>query len=237
MHGVVGGQSTSDDTGEENVNAFWTNSVDQSETAYMWTQIASHYCTNTAVAGYDLINEPDDAPSTAYVWAAYDYLYNIVRAADPNHICIIEGTFGSWNWGMLPAPSVFGWTNIVYSMHEYQYGGSVSQIEAGSDNQVKDFDNHLSWNVPDYIGEWNDMGQGAACYEYSISDYDNAGMSWTMWAYKATDGLVPDGWGWYDPTHWPTTPNVSSDPTNTISGDWQQWRTSSAFGTNAAVGL
>ena len=49
-------------------------------------------------------------------------------------------------------------------MHEYQYGGTVAQIEAGSDNQVMDFDNHLSWNVPGYIGEWNDMGQGAACY-------------------------------------------------------------------------
>ena len=45
MHGVVGGQSTSDDTGEENVNTYWTNAVDQSETAYMWTQIASHYAT------------------------------------------------------------------------------------------------------------------------------------------------------------------------------------------------
>jgi len=237
MHGVVGGESTSDDTGEQNQNTYWTNSTEQSETAYMWAQIASHYNGNSAVAGYDLINEPDNTPSTIAVWTAYNSLYNTIRSVDTSHIIIMEGTFGSWDWNMLPSPSTYGWTNIVYSMHEYQYGGSVSQIEAGSDNQVKDFDNHLSWNVPDYIGEWNDMGQGAACYEYSISDYDNAGMSWTMWAYKATDGLVPDGWGWYDPTHWPTTPNVSSDPTNTISGDWQQWRTSSAFGTNAAVGL
>ena len=72
-----------------------------------------------------------------------------------------------------------------------------------------DFNNHKSWNVPDYIGEWNDMGNGAACYDYSINDYNNDGMSWTMWAYKATDGLVPNGWGWYDPTYWPTTPNIS----------------------------
>jgi endoglucanase len=237
MHGVVGGQSTSDDTGEENVNAYWTNSVDQSETAYMWTQIASHYSTNTAVAGYDLINEPDDAPSTAAVWAAYNNLYNTVRAADPNHICIMEGTFGSWDWSMLPAPSVYGWTNIVYSMHEYQFGDDTAQVEAGSDNQVTDFGNHLSWNVPDYIGEWNDMGNGAACYDYSINDYNNAGINWTMWAYKATAGLLPNGWGWYDPTYWPTTPNVSTDPAATISSDWQQWKTTTSFGVNTAVGL
>lgn len=237
MHGVIGGQSTSDDTGEQNQDTYWTNSTEQSETAYMWTQIASHYSGNSAVAGYDLINEPDGAPSTAAVLAAYNSLYSTVRAADPNHIIIIEGTFGSWDWSMLPAPSVYGWSNIVYSMHEYQFSGTTNQVEAGSDNQVTDFANHLSWNVPDYVGEWNDMGNGAACYDYSISDYNHAGISWTMWAYKATAGLLPNGWGWYDPTYWTTTPNVSKDSAATIANDWQQWRTANSFGINASVGL
>jgi aryl-phospho-beta-D-glucosidase BglC (GH1 family) len=237
MHGVVGSQSTSDDTGQQNLNAYWTNSLDQGETAYMWSQIASHYCTNSAVAGYDLINEPDDAPNTAAVWSAYDSLYHIIRAIDTNHVIIMEGTFGNWDWDMLPNPTAYGWTNIVYSMHEYQFGGTVAQIEAGSDNQVADFNFHKSWNVPGYIGEWNDMGQGAACYDYSINDYNNAGMSWTMWAYKAAAGLLPDGWGWYDPIAWPATPNISTDSALTISNDWSQWKTTSSFGINAAVGL
>jgi endoglucanase len=238
MHGVVGGQSTSDDTGWQNQNQYWTNSVDQAETAYLWSQIAAHYKGNPAVAGYDVINEPDGAPSgTASVWPAYASLYHTIRSADPGHILILEGTFGNWDWSMLPNPSTYSWTNIVYSMHEYQYGGTVAQIEAGSDNQVTDFDNHLSWNVPSYIGEWNDMGQGAACYDYSINDYTNAAMSWTMWTYKATDGLIPDGWGWYDPTYWPTTPDTSTDSSAAIANDWQQWRTTTSFGVNAAVGL
>lgn len=237
MHGVVGGQSTSDDTGEQNLNAYWTNSTDQSETAYMWTQIASHYNGNSAVAGYDLLNEPDDAPSNIAVLTAYNNLYNTVRAADPGHIVIIEGTFGNWDWSMLPPPSQYGWTNVAYSMHEYQFGGNTNQCEAGSDNQVADFDNHLSWNVPDYIGEWNDMGNGAACYDYSINDYNNAGISWSMWAYKATAGLLPNGWGWYDPTNWPNTPNVSTDTAAKIASDWQQWQTTTSFGQNASVGL
>ena len=136
MHGVVGGQSTSDDTGQQNQNLYWTSSTDQSETAYMWTQIATHYNGNSTVAGYDLINEPDNAPSTAAVWAAYTNLYTTVRAADPGHIIIIEGTFGSWNWSMLPNPSVYGWTNVVYSMHEYQWGGDSAAVLTGSTNQV-----------------------------------------------------------------------------------------------------
>ena len=73
--------------------------------------------------------------------------------------------------------------------------------------------------------------------DYSINDYNNAGLSWTMWAYKATDGLVPDGWGWYDPTYWPDTPDISSDSSATIANDWQQWRTTTSFGENASVGL
>jgi endoglucanase len=238
MHGVVGGQSTSDDTGQQNQNLYWTSSTDQSETAYMWMQIATHYNGNSTVAGYDLINEPDNAPSNAAVVSAYASLYTTVRAADPSHIIVIEGTFGNpWDWAELPNPSTYGWTNIVYSMHEYQFGGNTTAVLTGSTNQVNDFNNHKSWNVPDYIGEWNDMGNGAACYDQSIYLYNNDGISWTMWAYKATAGLVPNGWGWYDPTYWPTTPNVSSDSLSTISSDWQQWRTTTSFGVNSSVGL
>ena len=237
MHGVVGGQGTSDDTGWQNQNAYWTSSLDQSQTAYMWRQIAAHYKSNPAVAGYDLINEPDGTSSITDVWPAYTNLYTAIRAVDLNHIIIVEGTFGSWNWGMLPNPSVYGWTNIIYSMHEYQWNGAVAQIESGADNQVADFQNHLSWNVPDYVGEWNNMGMGAACYKYSINAYNNAGISWSMWAYKATHGLVPDGWGWYDPTYWPPTPNLQSDSAATIVDDWQQWRTTTSFGLNSSVGL
>jgi hypothetical protein len=237
MHGVIGGESTSGDTGWQNQNQYWTNSLDQGETQYMWTQLATHYNGNGTVAGYDLINEPDGTSSTAVVWPIYNSLYNTIRAVDPNHILIAEGTFGSWNWSMLPNPSQYQWTNIVYSMHEYKFGGSASQVEAGSDGQVSDFDNHLSWNVPGYVGEWNDMSQGAAVYDYSINDYNRSGMSWSMWAYKATDGLLPDGWGWYDPTYWPTTPNISTDSITTISNDWTKWRTTTSFGINSAVGL
>ena len=238
MHGVIGGQTISDDTGWQNQNQYWTSSLDQSQTAFMWAQIAAHYNGNSAVAGYDLINEPFGAPSTAAVWSAYTNLYTTVRAVDSSHIILAEGTFGGWNWGMLPAPSVYGWTNIVYQMHEYQWSATnVAGIEAGADSQVADYQNHLAWDVPDYVGEWNDLGFGAACYDYSINAYDKAGISWSLWAYKATHGLVPDGWGWYDPTYWPTTPNIAADSAAAILADWQQWRTTNSFGANAAVGL
>ncbi len=237
MHGVVGGQSTSMDCGQQNQNAYWTNGNYQGDTAWMWWQIANHYNGNATVAGYDLLNEPDGAPSTAAVWTAYNGLYSSVRSADPGHMIIMEGAFGNWDWDMLPNPATYGWSNVAYEMHEYQYNVPVSQVEQGSESQVNDFIYHKSWNVPGYIGEWNDMGMGAACYQYSINAYNSAGLNWTMWAYKAIHGLVPDGWGWYDPTYWPATPNISSDSAATIYSDWRQWQTPSAFGQNSAVGL
>ena len=237
MHGVVGSQSTSGDTGQQNVNAYWTNSNDQGNTAYMWWEIANHYKGNPTVAGYDLINEPMNPPSNQAVINAYADLYQSVRSADPDHIIIIEGTWGSWNWSMLPNPSDEGWTNVVYEMHEYQWNQSESVVEQGSVNQVNDFNNHASYNVPDYVGEFNDFGYGAAAWQSSTNTYNNGGVSWTMWAYKATDGLIPDSWGFYDPTFWAATPNISTDSAATISADWQQWTTPATFALNTSLGL
>jgi aryl-phospho-beta-D-glucosidase BglC (GH1 family) len=208
MHGVVGSQSTSDDTGQQNQNQYWTNSNDQGNTAYMWWQIANHYKGNATVAGYDLLNEPTGAPNNSDVINAYVSLYNSVRSADPSHIIFIEGTWGNWDWSMLPSPSSEGWTNVVYEMHEYQYNGTEAQVEQGSTNQVNDFHNHSSYNVPGYIGEFNDFGYGASAWNFSLNAYNGAGLSWSMWSYKATHGLNPDSWGFYDPSYWPTTPRA-----------------------------
>jgi hypothetical protein len=58
-----------------------------------------------------------------------------------------------------------------------------------------------------------------------------------MWAHKATHGLNPDSWGFYDPTFWPATPNISSDSAATIQSDWKQWTTTNAFALNTSLGI
>jgi len=237
MHGVVGSQSTSGDTGQQNTNTYWSNSNNQGNTAYMWWEIANHYNGNPTVAGYDLLNEPTGAPNNQAVINAQNELYQSVRSADPNHIVIMEGTWGSWDWSMLPSPSTDGWTNVVYEMHEYQYNQTEAVVEQGSTNQVNDFNNHASYDVPGYVGEFNDFGYGAGAWQFSTNAYNNAGLSWTMWAYKATDGLIPDSWGFYDPTFLATTPNISTDSAATIAADWQQWTTPATFALNTSLGL
>ena len=237
MHGVVGGQSTSDDTGRSGQNQYWTNNNFQGDTAYMWWQIANHFKGNPTVAGYDLINEPIGTPSSDTLLNLYNELYQSIRSVDPTHMIIIEGTWGNWNWSMLPNPNVFGWTNVAYQMHEYQWNASQAQVQAGATNQVNDFNNHASYNVPGYVGEFNDFGYPASTWQFTTNAWNAAGLSWTVWSYKATQGLIPNSWGLYDPNHWATTPNISTDSAATIAADWQQWTTPATFSLNTALGL
>jgi endoglucanase len=237
MHGVVGGQSTSDDTGRSGQNQYWTNNDFQGDTAYMWWQIANHYKGNPTVAAYDLINEPIGTPSSDTVLNLYNELYQSIRSVDPSHMIIMEGTWGNWNWSMLPNPNVYGWTNVAYQMHEYQWNAPQSQVEQGAVNQVNDFNNHASYNVPGYVGEFNDFGFGSDTWQFTTNTWNAAGLSWTVWSYKATAGLIPNSWGLYDPNHWATTPNISTDSAATIAADWQQWTTAATFSLNTALGL
>jgi endoglucanase len=237
MHGVVGGQSPDPVTGRGNQNLYWNDGNNQGNTNWMWWQIASHFKGNTAVAGYDLMNEPTGAPSTTALWNAYNSIYASVRSGDPDHMIFLEGCYGSWNWSMLPPPTQYGWTNVVYEMHEYQWSGTDAQVRTGADNQVADYNNHASWNVPGYIGEFNAFGYPTATWTYVKSAFNNGGLNWTMWSYKATHGLNPDSWGWYDPTSWKTTPNLATDSSANIQTYWQQWSTPATFSKDTALGL
>ena len=233
-HGLVGSQGNNQDTGWQNQDQYWSNGGDQGDTAWMWWQIANHYNGNSTVAGYDLINEPTDPPNNAAVITAYDGLYTTVRSADANHIIFIEGTWGNWNWDMLPSPSSQGWTNVVYSMHAYPTDHSASGTEAEADKQVSDFNAHSGWDIPGYIGEFTDWDNNSSVWQYTVNDFNNAGLSWSMWTYKSTTG---GSWGYYNPTWWPPTPNLESDSAATIASDWQQWTTSNAFALDTSKGI
>jgi aryl-phospho-beta-D-glucosidase BglC (GH1 family) len=239
FHGVVGGQSTAEHTGEVRPTAeFWSNADDQARTVDIWQRIADHFRDNPGVAGYDLINEPTGAPTRTALWNMYDRLYQAIRAVDPDHITYIEGTWGSWDWDMLPNPATYGWTNVVYEMHEYQFGstGDPQAVMRGTDLQVNDFLAHQSWNVPCYIGEFNDFGPGPtpdSVWQYAVQQFQAHDMNWSEWAYKATHGSFTDSWGIYDRnSSVPPVPNLRTDSAQTIASDWAAWTTDNAFSLN-----
>ena len=239
FHGVPGGQSSSQSTGQENLNQYWTSTSNQNATASIWSNIAAHFRNNAAVAGYDLMNEPSGAPTQAAIWTMYNNLYQTVRAVDPDHICVMEGTWSgtgiggqslNWQWDVLPTPTVYNWSNVVYSMHAYPGATSYAGVVAEVDKQVNDFRNHQSWNVPALIGEFQAYGISTS-WLYAVRQFTTNGMSWANWAYKSSNGTVGNSWGVYDPTSSGIPkPNISSDSATTISNEWSQWKTIAGFG-------
>ncbi len=247
MHGVIGSQSPASNTGQADRNGYWTDANAQDNTDLMWSRIARHYKGDATIAGYDLMNEPappHGMPAKATVWRAYDRLYHAIRTVDPHHMIFIEGAFGNWDWNMLPDPRSRAWTNVVYEMHVYRWpkeGESAAQLAdavvASANRSAADFKAHLDWHVPGYIGEFNAFNTGPAIWQHVIDTYDAAGLSWSMWAYKAVNGTVPNHWGYQDPLRWPLRPDPASDSAQNIQAAWKNWTTTETFTRNASIGL
>src|SRR5215475_11297067 len=120
---------------------------------------------------------------------------------------------------MLTPPPNFGWTNVMCEMREYQWGGAASTVENGTLNQVNDFQNHQSWNVPGYMGEFNDFANGTDVWEFTTNPYN---INWTVCAYKSSQG----NWGLCETkSNLLPVPNVQSNSATTIAADWSQCTT------------
>jgi len=127
----------------------------------------------------------------------------------------------------------------MYEMHEYQWNDTSNPagVEAGTNNQVSDFQNHASYDVPDYVGEFNDFGTGSSTWQYTLEQYDNNNISWSFWSYKATAGTASsqNSWGLYDPVNNLATPNIQSATTTTITQDWSNVTTAGSFAINTML--
>jgi endoglucanase len=232
MHGVVGGQISPQAGTTLNAfdNQYWTNDADQGVTAWLWWEIADHFRDTAAVAGYDLINEPQGAPSIAAAIERYADLYAAVRSADPAHMIFIEDTIGggaNWRLDSLPPPAARGWTNVVYETHPYA-GPDYASVYSQALAQLADIRSHRSYNVPFYIGEFNEFGCGQSCEEHLVQLFNLSGLSWTKWSYKAFWGA---NFGVYTcsavspptiavPVPAPPAPDIHIDSASTIANAW-----------------
>jgi hypothetical protein len=238
LHGAPGGQSISSDTGLGNSNQLWSSMSDQAHTAALWKEVAQHYAGNPAVAGYDLLNEPSGAPDNQTRWDMQNTLYQAVRSVDPDHMVFIEAI---WQWQDLPPPSMYGWTNVVYELHSYDWDSNLTPRDdasqkATADAQVQDFMSHQSYGVPAFLGEFN-VFQYPDAWQYTIQQWSQNGISWAMWSWRSNGvgGGVNDAWGVYNPTDpAPPTPDVTSDSSATIMADWSQWSLG-AFSLNSTL--
>ena len=178
----------------------------------LWMFIAEHYKDEPAVAGYNLLNEPN-APDLGYLNVLYRDWTDAIRKIDKRHIIFIEGNVYSTVFEGLDEPFD---SRTVYSSHNYStathkariYPGTVGKEYADKGWLEQSFKRTNKWildrNVPGWVGEF---GAIYDCGTQNPSSSDLARLSalkdqldifnahdhhWTIWTYKDVDvmGLV-----------------------------------------------
>ncbi|MEY8391985.1 leucine-rich repeat protein [Lachnospiraceae bacterium 45-W7] len=213
MHGAPGSQNGSDHSGvdggshkEARSEFFFGGSADENQKLYymLWEDVASHFKGNPAVAGYDLLNEPfctyryqsqlSAEQLHELLWNIYDQAYKIIRAVDPDHMIIMEAT---WDPVDLPEPKTYGWENVMYEYHQYNYGDydNLAGEQISSLKNKIDLIVSQDYDVPSYIGEFCLMNQPSV-WEQGLKLLNRAGLSWTTWSYKGIETATTTQQNW-----------------------------------------
>ena len=199
MHGVVGGQSGYEHCGTRDMD-FWENETYIASMCELWQNIARHYVEDrsdlaSTILAYDLVNEPTkrtELGTGKLQWDVMDRLYDAIREVDTHHVISIEGV---WYPISLPSPEKYGWENVLYQYHFYNWNhdkGISNELFYGLMDALYVFSNY---NVPKFVGEFNFFGNEEAWGKY-LAKFDQLGWGWTIWSYKiATPGWWDSSWG------------------------------------------
>jgi len=220
LHGAVGGQAGAGEQHDGCVGPaqMWTSPAYRDRTKWLWDMIASRYRGRSAVAAYDLLNEPWGTDAATMASFAYE-LFNVVRAKDPEHVIILPGhNSGIDAYGN---PGARGLSNVALGMHFYPGLWGWNEVQ-GAQNQAGVHANWLhcntsgtgescDWNArmtglgtPFIVGEfqpWALTGNyGGQVTRKTYDIYNQYGWAATSWAYKTVSYGGSSGdtssWGW-----------------------------------------
>ena len=200
MHGVVGGQSGFEHSGSRTAD-FWKNEIYIEQMCQLWENIAYHYEYERAdlyetIAAYDLVNEPVDSntPSTTRAqWRVMDRLFKEIRKVDSRHMISVECC---WSFSSFPDPKDFGWDNVMYQIHLYNWVSDTFSQDSFYAGQDVTFAAN-NYKVPYLIGEFT-FFKNENDWDRFLNEYDKRGWNWTAWSYKiSVTGSWDSCWGIY----------------------------------------
>jgi len=202
LHGCPGSQNGYEHSGaKDRVANFWTNEAYVDSVVALWDFISMHYTESKPelgkwIATYDLMNEPTytyEGVTTKECWDVFDRIYDTIRANGDRHVITMEGC---WDFAKLPDPADYGWENVQYEYHWYNWWSNIlpySILYTFHDtmNLGKDYD------VPVFIGEFT-LFEDKAAWETQLQMFKDRNYSWTVWNYKtAVTGWWTSSWGVY----------------------------------------
>src|ERR1035437_8767321 len=194
-----------------NASVLGSAAVPISAFANFWQQLATALNGTPAVAGYDIMNEPNNMPSPATWPAAAQAAVNTIRAVDMHTPIIVEGDewanaqyWQAYNANLhITDPA----NNIIYEAHSYfdngsgQYTQTYAQQGATANTGVQDVTPFLQWlqqnNYKGYVGELgvpsNDP-QWIPLLNNVLNTLQSDGVSATVWNYEAPQPTDPSWW-------------------------------------------
>ena len=172
----------------------------------IWKKVAAHYIDETAIAAYDAINEPTGS------WGdlLQQDLYTAIRSVDANRIIIMES--------ISTDPTTYGWTNVMYSMHEYLMMAGDSSQWSGAQSDINTWN---GYNIPTYIGEFMAHADDGTLSTL-LDEVNSNNVWWSFWSWKT---INMGGWGMYN---FPSNQvDVQNDSYDTIMSAWSNLGTAS----------
>jgi endoglucanase len=163
-------------------------------TIALWQKLAERYRDETAILGYDVLNEPISSYSdVGYLNPQLEPLYRdivtAIRSADPNHVVLLDGAQWSTNFAVFGRPFD---GNVVYTYHKFWANATRDALQ-----EYIDFSNR--WNVPIMIGE---TGESSDAWNAGFRQlHERFNIGWCFWTYKNLDSKLsvvsiqrPAGW-------------------------------------------
>ncbi len=211
LHAAPGGQTgTNIDDSVHNRPALFEHEHYRCMTIELWRELARRYRNDPMIMGYDLLNEPlpnawaDRYPDRLVTF--YQRLTGAVRAVDPAHMLVYEGTRWATDF------SVFDqvWDpNSVLQFHRYWCAPTPASIQPFLDARQR-------LGLPIFMGEG---GENTAAWTYAAHRlYERYNTGWNLWTWKKLGTVTsplsatpPDRWGLIaDPSSLPD-PDIAWD--------------------------
>jgi len=214
MHAAPGGQNEGWHSDHHGTPDFFGNNFNIDRYLRLWHFLADRYFTSSAVAGYDVLNEPVvKTTQERMVKDVYEKVTKEIRDVDDRHIIFLEGNVWGQRLKFLGTPKD---KNTAYSVHMYAPIEFTFNLEVDLTYPCKVY--NLMWDkkmfeflakqytkftqahkVPLYVGEfgvnWRDGHYGELNWVKDMLEVmEHHQVAWSYWTYKTVANYTfPDG--------------------------------------------
>lgn len=180
MHAAPGGQTGDNIDDSDGYPWLMVDEGMQQEVCEIWKDIAERYANNSAVIGYNLLNEPvpqyfDRDNLKPFLEPLYKRITASIREVDNNHIIFLGGAVWETDFSVFSVPFD---DKLAYTFHKYWMPPEQEEIQ-----QYVDFRD--TYNVPILMGESGENeDQWVEAFRLLL---DRNEIHWTFWPYKKMD--------------------------------------------------